>query len=129
MKFYNFSPPAIEHIVLTETRQHHFSWWQKWNASFYLNNEPNVCQRHHIPSFAIFTSFLVLQSLLFVNPNSSLCQLIGHLFDDVSFFSYSLLVNFHKRVLQFENAYFSSRFFVSDIQTYIHFWHLRKHQF
>ena len=97
MKFHNFSSPAIEHIVLTETRQHHFSWWQKWNASFYLNNELNVSQRHHIPSFAIFTSFLVLQSLLFVNLNSSLCQLIGHLFDDVSFFSYSLLVNFHKR--------------------------------
>ena len=47
---------ALEHIVLTATRQHHFSWWQKWNGSFYLDNRPNVCQRHPPPSFSLILS-------------------------------------------------------------------------
>ena len=43
---------ALEHIVLTATRQHHFSRWQKWNGSFYLDNESNVCHIG-IPSFLL----------------------------------------------------------------------------
>ena len=56
---------ALEHIVLTATRQHHFSWWQKWNGSFYLDNEPNVCHIG-IPSFLLLIS-PPMQWLLFVN--------------------------------------------------------------